>query len=426
MQAINTGNDRTKCQSRPCEQSEAPRAVLALSLVLGLSSFACSESTTDPSDTGGGSYAIATTIFQADGQTSLVALHEDPASEGVLDTTRALEVGGAAALFGKGGKSFFALGTSDEPVLTRYEVSDRNELLERERMSLQGYEVDSGFLRPDLVPFISDTKAYWIDDVRLQVVVWNPKTMEVTGSFSLVAAEREGASLELGEAMLRGDSVFVSASYRGEDELDQGEAVVLVIDAERDELENVITDPRCGSTKEIAADQDGTLYVASEALAASQHALDRPAGYPAPCVLRIPADAKKLDPDFYIAMPDLVGGRSAGRLVTGLGGHAYVLALHEELLAEPIGDDTDLYAPWESAAWRWWRISLGDASPGQLVEDAPIAGAASRVLRAGGRDFISALSIESGSTTLLVPTQGGGLRPGLEVSGYPYGLIKLR
>jgi hypothetical protein len=402
-----------------------PCGVRALAVLLTLPCLACGSEKSDVSSLAEGSYAVVSTIFQPDSKTSLVAMHDDPSRPSTLDTSRAIEVGGAAALFGKDGKSLFALGTSDEPVLTRYELSEGRELVARERMSLQGYEIDSGFLRPDLVPFISDTKAYWIDDVRLQVVVWNPATMKVAGSFSLAAAEREGALLELGEAVLRDDTVFVTASYRGSDELDQGEAVVLVIDAERDELDTVLTDPRCGSTKEIAAADDGTLYIASEAMAASQRALDRPAGYPAPCMLRIPAGTRQLDPDFYIAIPDLVEGRPAGRLVTGPRGNAYVLALHEELLDEPLGEDTDLYAPWDSAAWRWWRVRLGDDSSGELVEDAPIAGAASRVLRAGGRDFISALDIDSGSSTLLVPTDDGGLKAGLELTGYPYGLIKL-
>jgi hypothetical protein len=205
----------------------------------------------------------------------------------LLDTSHALEVGGSAALFGNDGRNVFALGTSDDPVLTRYELAEGGELVAGRRMSLQGYEINSGFLRPDLVPFISDNKAYWIDDVRLQVLVWNPERMEVVGSFSLANAERTGTTIEFGEAVVRGSTVFVSASYRGPDELDQGEAVVLVIDAEHDTLESVLTDPRCGSTKEIAAGEDGTLFIASEALAASQHALDRPAGYPVPCILRI-------------------------------------------------------------------------------------------------------------------------------------------
>lgn len=399
-----------------------PRLHAAL-LLFGLATLACSSDET--TDLGTGSYAIATTIFQADGRTSLVALVDDPTSEAELDTSRALEVGGAAALFGRDGRNVFALGTSDAPVLTRYELDDDGALVERGQMSLQGHGIDSGFLRPDLVPFLSDTKAYWIDDAGLQVLVWNPERMELIGSFSLDDAARADALLELGEAVVRDDTVFVSASYRDADELDQGQAVVLVIDAVADTLETVLTDDRCGSTKEIAPAEDGTLFIASEALAASQYALDRPPGYPAPCILRILPGERRFDPDFTLSIPDLVDGRSAGRLVTAPDSTAYVLALHEELLSEPLSPDTDLYTPWDSPAWRWWRIDLGAARPAELVEDAPISGAASRVLHAGGQDFISALDLESGTTTLLVPTETT-LRRGLTLTGYPYGLVKVR
>lgn len=125
------------------------------------------------------------------------------------------------------------------------------------------------------------------------------------------------------------------------------------------------------------------------------------------------------------------GGRPAGRLVAGEGNHAYVLALHEELLEEPLGLETDLYAPWEASAWRWWSVRLGAQERGALVASAPVASgpvasAASRVLRAGGRELIGHASFETGATTLLVPQEDGGLASGLEVTGYPYGLIQFR
>lgn len=45
---------------------------------------------------------------------------------------------------------------------------------------------------------------------------------------------------------------------------------------------------------------------------------------------------------------------------------------------------------------------------------------------AGGHDLISALDLDTGATTLLVPSEDGDLRRGLEGTRYPYGLIRLR
>jgi hypothetical protein len=373
-----------------------------------------------------GRYVISTTIFQPDGQTSLIALVDDPAAAAELNTERAIEIGGSAALFGVDGRSVFALGSSDAPVVTRYELSSNGELSERARMSLEGMGISSAFKRPELVPFVSDTKAYWLDDTSAQAVVWNPQDMTLGGAFSLAAAQREGHVLELGEAVLRAGLLFVSAQHRTTDDGEAGRAMALVIDTERDALLELVSDERCGGTMEIAVAGDGTLYFASDAFSASLHALGRPESYPAPCILRIPPGEQRFDPDFYIALPELVEGRHAGRLVMGQGGQAFVLALHEELLDDPLGPETDLFVPWESSAWRWWRVELGQNSTGTRVEEAPVGSAASRVLRAGGHEFISHANIDAGTTTLLVPQADGSLQPGLEMTGYPYGLIELR
>jgi len=376
----------------------------------------------------GGRFAVTATIFQPDGETSLVGLVDDPGVPAELDPARAVEVGGAAAIFGLDGTAVFSLGSSDSPTLTRYEVKPDGELVQRrEVMSLAPYGITSGFKRPELVPFVSAAKAYWIDDVSLQVVVWDPSEMTLTSSFSLSSAEREGLFLEVGEAVVRQDgSVVVSVNYRQEDEGEAGQAVAILIDSANDSVTGVVTDDRCGGTLDIAAQDDGTLYFASNAFAASLHALQRPQGYPSPCILRIQAGETRFDPEFHVAIPDLTDGHSGGNLVMGVDGHAYVLALHTELLDAAIGPETDLFAPWESTAWRWWRVDTGFATPGVLLEEAPIRSGASRVLRAGGREFIAHANIETGTSTLLVPTADGDLQPGLVVNGYPYGLIALR
>jgi hypothetical protein len=377
----------------------------------------------DSIDLGPGSYAVAATQFSPEGETTLVALVEDPSREQDLDTTRALELGGSAALFGPDGRNLFALGTSDGPTLTRYELTD-GELVKRASLSLSDSGISSAFKRPELVPFLSQDKAYWIDDASAQVVVWNPEEMSISGSFSFEGAQQEGLMLEVGEAVVRGDLVFVSASYYDADDNTVPGAVLLVLDTARDELVDVVESDACGG-ESLLLEADGTLYAATDPFSASLHALQKPAGFPAPCLLRVLPGEREFDDSFQIATAELTGGHLSGGLVRGHGGAAYLLALHEELLAEPIGDDTDIYAPYEATAWRWWRVELGRDAAGEQVDDVPAGSAATRVLSAGGRDFISSTSFETGETTLLVPREDGSLTPGLKMVGYPYGLIQL-
>jgi hypothetical protein len=249
--------------------------------------------------------------------------------------------------------------------------------------------------------------------------------MTLTGSISLAAAAREGWILEVGErAVIRDGLLFLGAIYRDAGDLESGQAAVLVVDTATDQLVDIARDDRCGDAQHIVTAADGTLYVASGALAANMHALQRPAGYPAPCVLRILPGQRGFDPAFHVALPDLVGGRSAGRLVLGPSGTAFVLALHQDLLPAPIGPDTPLFDPWDSTAWRWWRIELGQTTAGVLDDGVPSASAAGSVLRAGGRDHLTQLDVAAGATTLLIASETG-LVPGLVVPGFPYGLVRI-
>lgn len=386
---------------------------------------ACSDDGTEAeapvANLGEGDYALAVTVFGDDGETGYVSLVEDPAREVEVTTERALEVGGSVSLFGVQGRRAFGLGSTDAPTLIRYEIDPDGNLEQTARMSLGNEGIESGFMRPELVPLISERKAYWLAE---PVVVWDPQEMVVSGTFSLADAERDDYELELGEALLRDEYLFVTASYRDdEDDGEAGIAAVLVIDTRTDELVETLTDERCGSTTHILED-DGDLYVTSSVLAATFHAHGTE-GYPAPCMLRIPAGEQRFDPDFHIDLAGLTDGRDAGHLVRGEGRDAFILALHTDLLDEEIGPNTELWAPYEASAWRWWRIELGSDAPGSVLEDVEPGSAAVQVLSAGGRDYIALANIEEGSSILLTPDAAGELKPGLRMGGLPYGLIKL-
>jgi hypothetical protein len=386
---------------------------------------ACSDSDATDTTLGSGRHAISTTVFQPDGQTSLLGLVDDPGVPGLFDVATAVEIGGSAALFGEDGRNVFSLGSSDSATVTRYELQG-GQLLERGSLSLQPFGISSAFKRPELVPMISPTKAYWVDDVSAQIVVWNPDGMTVTGTISLAAAQRDGWLLELGQTAQRDGLVFISANYRDDADGEAGEALAIVVDTASDSVVGVATDTRCGGTLDIARGAGGVLYFASNTFAASLYALGRFADYPAPCVLRIAPGEQTFDPAYHVSMLELTGGLAAGQLVIGATGRAFLLALHTDLLGAPITPDTELFAPYEAPAWRWWSVDLESGAPAALVEETPPRSASNRVLAAGGIEYIANLDPDAGTTTLMVPQADGRLTPGLEVTGYPYGLIQLR
>ncbi len=411
-----------------------PRRAARATLLGTVGALALAAACTSEGELAGtaGDYVLSATIFNPEGASSYLRFIEDPGAQVEIGTEGADEVGGAAALFGFDGQRAFGLGTSDGPVVTRYSVTDDGALVEGESFSMAGggsnaTGISSAFKRPGLVPFVSPTKAYFLDDVTMQGVIWNPEAMTLTGTFSLADAARDGLVFELAErAVLRDDGMlFVAARYRTGDDLEAGVAVALVVDTSTDTLVDVLEDDRCGDSAHIVEAPDGTLYFGTGTIGAVLYALGRPEDYPAPCLLRIVPGESDFDESFHVELPSLVGDRAAGRLVAGPDGRAYVLALNEELLDAPLGPETEVWTPWEASAWEWWQIDLGSEAPGMLVAGAPVASGGGWALTVGDRQIVTQIDYETGRTTLLVPQDGGGFASGAEIEGVPYGLVRL-
>lgn len=401
------------------------RSALSALLVM-CAAVGCATTDEDDRELSLGDHVVATTMFTPDGETSLIGLVPDAAEPSLFDRTRALERGGASAIFAARGGRVFSLGSAEDPTVIRYAVSD-GEFAETGRMSLAAAGLSSSFKRSGLVPFVSDTKAYWLDDGSKQVVIWDPSDMSVTGTIPLDQVDDPAyPTWEFGErAVVRDGLLFVGLRYRRGDDGEAGIAAGLVLNTETNQVVSVLRDKRCGDTVHVL-DVLGTLYFGSGAIAAILHRLGNPADYPAPCLLRIPRGELSFDPHFHVTLPNLVEGRAAGRIAQGQDGTAYVMVLHEEELAAPLGPETELWAPWEAAAWRWWRIELETGAPGRTVEGPPLATPAGWLLSDGERDYIPHVDIEAGETTLFVAQEGGGLAAGLRVPGLPYGIAKLR
>ncbi|MET0410478.1 MAG: hypothetical protein ABW217_04255, partial [Polyangiaceae bacterium] len=79
--------------------------------------------------------------------------------------------------------------------------------------------------------------------------------------------------------------------------------------------------------------------------------MQRPADYPAPCVLRMQPGEQVFDGDFYLDLNEVTVGRPAGGLVAGAGGDAYVLGFDESLLDEPITPESEIFSAYEAPAW---------------------------------------------------------------------------
>ena len=142
----------------------------------------------------------------------------------------------------------------------------------------------------------------------------------------------------------------------------------------------------------------------------------------APCLLRFDPEAKRFDPDFHVELNALFGGDTAGSLVRGPGGEAYLRVLDEAAFA--IQDDTHPRVLASAAAWRWASVTLGD-SPEATPLDADPSGGSVLNVWLGGKSFV--LQYQGQETTTFRELGADG--PGevtLSAPGLVFSAVKMR
>ncbi|HEX6243142.1 MAG TPA: hypothetical protein VFZ61_19650, partial [Polyangiales bacterium] len=277
-----------------------------------------------------------------------------------------------------------------------------------------------------LVPVLSEDKAYFLDDQSQQAIVWSPKEMRVKGAVSLADIAPKGALLEFGErAVVRDNRLFIPTTYYREDDTFVATAAAIVIDTDKDELVDVIEDDRCGNIVHAVPGERGEIYFASGTVSAGYREVGYEQDFPEPCILRVKAGEQKFDPDFYVSMVELAGGRTAARLIHGVGDHYYVSIFDQDELDEPL-DETNIWAAWEAKAWRLHRFKMGSKEAPVPVDGIPVTNGGGRVHTTGGLSYVELADREAGTYTLLVPQKDGDFETGITVSGVPYGLLWVR
>lgn len=383
----------------------------------------------DAGDAGGGVedeplYAIAGTSFNPDSESSYVALVPSLDSSTEIDYSTVLEVAGGASIFGLDGNRFFALGKAEEPTITRYEIDASGAFVEGEQLSLQQYGLTGTWLDPGLVPILSETKAYVVDSGQMQVIVWNPTTMRITGSFPLDGVVPDGYSTTLFEPdpTLRGDQLLIAALH-GESDATAPFSTLIVLDTANDDVANVTRDERCGGLWDSVMDSNGDTYFATGIWDAAQNRTLGSEIATAPCLVRVNAGEIEFDPDYFVELSSLTGGLTGGALVAGPSDQAFIKVLDEEGLGE-IGPES-FDEIWSGAHWQWWRIILGSANDGQETSSLPLSAGASGVLTVDGKAYVRNASADFSETTML---QMATTEPseGITVRGFPYGIVRIR
>jgi hypothetical protein len=365
-------------------------------------------------------YALTAQVFGETENLSYVLLTDELTASAELSLADAvLEIPGRALGTGPDGSGALFVASDQGPTITRYDVTAGAELREGNSVSFLGQGVTKFGEYGGQFQYVSQEKAYWFDGPTAQIVVWNPETMKVSKAISLSSLAHEGETLSFTAAPVwNAGKLYTFVAWRKELEVVPRLAVV-VVDSRQDTAE-IVVDTRCGYVRDGVLGADGYLYVATEAFGSAASYLNQE--NPEPCLLRFEIESGAFDRNFQWSLSELAGSATAGSLVAGPDGRAFVRVLEESAIA---GEVTNPRALASLPVWSWAELTLG-SEPELVPLDANLGGGSVLPFRLGERVF-TPLFIDGEETLLLeLVADGPSDETAISIPGLVFSVAKLR
>jgi hypothetical protein len=388
------------------------RGSAALALCLALTVVACGSD--DPPGVGTPRFALSTNVYDGDQTTTYITLLEN-LDDQTIDLAGSHEIAGSATIGARGGQLYVADGES--PVVTRYAI-DKGALTKSGEVSFAGR---ASFVSLDdwTNTFVSDQKAYMLDLVLGNYVVWDPSTMTLTADILTPELARLPLRLDGGTAAVRGDRMYRTFYWKDWDTYTSStEQYLAVYDLTQDKLVEMVREERCPAlSAHVERDEDDNLYFSNWVYNVTETLMK---SAPASCALRLPAGSDRFD-DWTLPFPTMTENRQAAALAYTGGGKGLLNVFHHERAT--IGDGTDPRELALSSNWRLWRVDLA----GRSAEPVPglefLAGGYTTV-HADGRTFVM-VPIDDYEATQVYEITDAGAELRFDVPGWSYQLIAL-
>jgi hypothetical protein len=363
-------------------------------------------------------FVVGHTLYSDEGATSYLTVVPSLTDEATIDLTGSLELGGVSSPKGVPGTGVVYVTSSENGTMTEVTIDEDGRPTLGRSVSFANLGISDTY---GAHVFLSPTKAYHVNQQTLDVVVWNPEEMTLTGSFSSELAVRDGYDSIVfpQEPILQGDRLLlVSSQWDGS--VPDDAAGITVIDAVNDRVLSSDLEPRCASLLAFAPDAEGDLYFISSSLAATGHWW-LPERVPAPCMLRIRAGESAFDPGWSRSLTEELGTSLWTGIAPGSDGSLLVQAIAEDNPSVVAAED--LVSMSNATGWTWYELADGDAPPRTI--DSPVAIAQyATVMTVDGRSFMTADA--SGDSILVETTAAGGPRRTLTVPGYVWNVLRVR
>jgi hypothetical protein len=202
--------------------------------------------------------------------------------------------------------------------------------------------------------FISADKAYLVNETA-EFIVWNPATMQITGTFPVPALEppaglRSFNAYSDRSAVLRDGLLYQPFYYTDESFFSFAPSSrVVVVDVDSSTVIDSIDAP-CPGLDYATLDPGGNIYFSGWVYAAGGAAV---LAQPPTCVFEVPAAG---EPRVAFAVADLTEGRQGGAMRYVGGGRALLSVLHDERFAADGAPNAQELT--FANNWRFWSYEL--------------------------------------------------------------------
>lgn len=398
-------------------------ALTSLTMLMTSALVACDDDTVDLTDSGapanaGPVYVLFSTIDTPDGRTGYFMTTPSIEGDVAIDIATGFEEAGGGQLYAPPGEGYFLIGSGEAPTFTRYDLDASGTPQRGRTISFANLGVADVWRH---MIFVNDSKAYFLDLTQLQIISFNPTTMELNGAIPVPDFACEEVQTEFGTPIQREDGFYFPRSCWDLDVTSSGASLVH-LDPETDTV-TVTHDERCmGMQVGFLADSGDAYWFADHDASMEWSVQAREA--PHDCALRLRAGATRFDPEWQLDLTSRTGGVSAVASVPAGGSSVWMKVFDPAAVPEPVPVEEIDYT---LKAWRWGLLDVESAGPVQMSPDSELVVYYGPPIEVDGRRFSPSTTFsELGDETTLVELTPSGPLNRVTVRGELRKVARLR
>ncbi|MEM6291687.1 MAG: hypothetical protein AAGA54_10495 [Myxococcota bacterium] len=302
-----------------------------------------------------------------------------------LDLANGLEIpnnGIAVAPDGPGGVVYASDGAT--PRLTEFLIGDEGSVEQGRTVSFEGSIASANGVAAGNFVFVGDTKAYVVDTIEFNAVIFDPSEMLITGTIDLGELAEPGTFGIIGtRPVRRGSEMVISFSYLSIATGFSPTSRIVFVDTDTDEVTEVLEVPDCSALTEMHVAENGDLYVASDTANVNNRLDERGGGRE--CLLRVPSGSYEAS-DVW-TYPELTGGWDGGGLIGLSDTTAFVRVIDPELIPDPLTVPAA-----QLDAWYWAKLDLAEPGSVEIFDDRDPRGPSTQNLLIAGRRYATEIN----------------------------------